>query len=161
MILNPLRKHHESRVQPRLMPNHWRALQVGIVRQVETAAVKASEGSRGPFERTLSAVYTAATMEAGDKADVGELAPAASGSGWTSAGLSAHLLVVVEGGRAPQGAPSLRCSPPSALRNTGLTCFHGLTPLVAPFGTENLLRMHQNAACWLCRGRCGVGAGCP
>jgi len=77
---------------------------VGIVRQAETAAVKASEGSRGPFERTLSAVYTAATMEAGDRADVGELAPVASGNGWTSAGLSAHLLVVVEAAKPPPGA---------------------------------------------------------
>ena len=123
--------------------------------------MKASEGSRGPFERTLSAVYTAATMEAGDKADVGELAPAASGSGWTSAGLSAHLLVVVEGGRAPQGALSLRCLPPSALQSTGLTSFHSPTPFVALSGTEKLLRVQQNVACRLCRGRCGVGAGCP
>lgn len=38
-------------------------VQVGIVRQVETAAIKKAEGSRGTFERKLSAVYTSATLE--------------------------------------------------------------------------------------------------
>ena len=39
-------------------------LQVGIVRQTETAAIKKAEGSRGTFDRKLNAVYTSATLEA-------------------------------------------------------------------------------------------------
>ena len=59
--------------------------------------MKASEGSRGPFLRQLTATYTAATIEAGDRADVGEPSAAPSGSSWTSSALSAHLLVITEG----------------------------------------------------------------
>jgi DNA mismatch repair protein MSH3 len=37
---------------------------VGIVRQVETAAIKkAGDNKAGPFERRLTALYTAATLE--------------------------------------------------------------------------------------------------
>ena len=39
-------------------------LQVGVVRQVETAAIKkAGDNKGGPFERRLTALYTAATLE--------------------------------------------------------------------------------------------------
>jgi hypothetical protein len=34
------------------------------VRQTETAAIKKAEGSRGTFDRKLTAVYTSATLEA-------------------------------------------------------------------------------------------------
>jgi len=152
--------------------------QVGIVRQQETAAIKKAEGSRGTFERKLSAVYTSATLEAsplhpicgdaissdlvsvnrqagfdsdviggmleqfpasampceharrtvrasrlrtrpehpgyeqpacmaqqaGDAVDVGELGTERGDMGWTSAGLSAHLVVLVEGGAAKAAA---------------------------------------------------------
>lgn len=81
-------------------------LQVGIVRQVETAAVKASEKSRGPFQRQLTASYTSATIEAGERADVGEPAAAPSGNGWSSAGLCAHLLVITEGDAKSTGVPA-------------------------------------------------------
>lgn len=88
----------------------WVVLQVGIVRQVETAAVKASEKSRGPFQRQLTASYTAATIEAGERADVGEPAAAPSGNGWSSAGLCAHLLVVIEGdAKSSGGTADLLC----------------------------------------------------
>lgn len=44
--------------------------QVGIVRQIETAAVKAAGDNKySPFERKLTALYTAATLDAGEKAD--------------------------------------------------------------------------------------------
>lgn len=43
---------------------HADSFQVGIVRQTETAAIKKAEGSRGTFDRKLTAVYTSATLEA-------------------------------------------------------------------------------------------------
>ena len=40
------------------------ALQVGIVRQTETAALKAAGNNRNaPFERRLTALYTRSTLE--------------------------------------------------------------------------------------------------
>ena len=45
------------------------ALQVGVVRQVETAAIKkAGSNKSAPFERQLTALYTRATLEAGELA---------------------------------------------------------------------------------------------
>ncbi len=43
---------------------------MGIVRQVETAALKAASANRSaPFERKLTALYTSSTLDAGEKAD--------------------------------------------------------------------------------------------
>eukprot|EP00798_Chlamydomonas_sp_ICE-L_P012091 gene12091-15198_t len=43
---------------------------IGVVRQVETAAIKASSANKSaPFERKLTAIYTSATLEAGMKAE--------------------------------------------------------------------------------------------
>lgn len=39
-------------------------LQVGVVRQIETAAIKAAGSNRyAPFERKLTALYTRSTLE--------------------------------------------------------------------------------------------------
>jgi hypothetical protein len=44
--------------------NNTLLMQVGIVRQVETAAIKkAGDNKAGPFERRLTALHTAATLE--------------------------------------------------------------------------------------------------
>jgi DNA mismatch repair ATPase MutS len=53
--------HHQAKPQQHATLT---ALQVGIVRQTETAAIKKAEGSRGTFDRKLTAVYTSATLEA-------------------------------------------------------------------------------------------------
>ncbi|GIL42499.1 hypothetical protein Vafri_459, partial [Volvox africanus] len=47
---------------------------VGVVRQTETAAIKAAGANKSaPFERKVTALYTAATLEAGRRADkIGE-----------------------------------------------------------------------------------------
>jgi DNA mismatch repair protein MSH3 len=43
---------------------------VGVVRQVESAAIKAaSDNKYTPFTRQLTALYTPATLDAGEKAD--------------------------------------------------------------------------------------------
>jgi DNA mismatch repair protein MSH3 len=43
---------------------------VGIVRQVETAALKAAGANKSaPFERKMTALYTSSTLEAGERAD--------------------------------------------------------------------------------------------
>ena len=49
-------------------------MQVGVVRQVETAALKSiSDNKYQPFERRLTALYTPGTLEAGQRADkIGE-----------------------------------------------------------------------------------------
>jgi DNA mismatch repair protein MSH3 len=45
-------------------------LQVGVVRQVESAALKAASDNRSaPFTRQLTGLFTAATLDAGEKAD--------------------------------------------------------------------------------------------
>ncbi len=93
---------------------------VGVVRQVETRAIRAAGGaSRAPFERRLAAVYTRATLEAGElaaerpptkaaaraaaarpgDADEGaddEPAGAGAPAAWSSEQRSAYLLAVVE-----------------------------------------------------------------
>lgn len=43
-------------------------------------------------------------QQAGDAVDVGELGTERGDMGWTSAGLSAHLVVLVEGGAAKAAA---------------------------------------------------------
>lgn len=171
--------------------------QVGIVRQQETAAIKKAEGSRGTFERKLSAVYTSATLEAsplhpscgdaissdlvsvnqeagfdsdvigrhagtipcirnamrtraphdsskqaphkpdnpvyeqpastapqaGDAVDVGELGTERGDMGWTSAGLSAHLVVLVEGGAAKAAAGAVQIGLVALEISTGLVLY--------------------------------------
>lgn len=49
--------------------------QVGVVRQVESAALKAASDNRSaPFARQLTGLFSAATLDAGEKADkLGEL----------------------------------------------------------------------------------------
>ncbi|KAL0026611.1 hypothetical protein WJX77_010338 [Trebouxia sp. C0004] len=71
---------------------------VGVVRQMETAAIKASGSSKyTPFTRKLTAVYTRATLEAGDKEHVGEgsVSERADAS-WSNQELSHYLVCVVE-----------------------------------------------------------------
>jgi hypothetical protein len=84
---------------------------VGIVRQVETAALKAAGANKSaPFERRLTALYTSSTLEAGEKADkLGE-----EGAMGTSQEMEAmlagaggrpnYLLCVAEGAGAGAGA---------------------------------------------------------
>ncbi|KAG2483848.1 hypothetical protein HYH03_017301 [Edaphochlamys debaryana] len=75
---------------------------VGVVRQTETAALKAAGSNRSaPFERAVTALYTAATLEAGRRADkigeegaLDELQDLPSAA---PAGGSAHMLFVAEG----------------------------------------------------------------
>jgi hypothetical protein len=57
-------------------------LQVGVVRQVESAALKAASDNRSaPFARQLTGLFTAATLDAGEKADkLGEYLSTAIGS---------------------------------------------------------------------------------
>lgn len=44
--------------------------QVGVVRQTESAALKAvGDNKSGPFTRSLTGLYTAATLDAAEKAD--------------------------------------------------------------------------------------------
>jgi hypothetical protein len=44
--------------------------QVGVVRQVESAALKAvSDNKSAPFTRALTGLFTAATLDAAEKAD--------------------------------------------------------------------------------------------
>ena len=83
---------------------------VGVVRQTQTAALKKSSGDAsersGPFDRKLTAVYTAATVDAGGVDDVGdgggEFAPSSSNSSSSKSfsahgcGASAFLLVVAD-----------------------------------------------------------------
>ncbi|KAK9916549.1 hypothetical protein WJX75_003960 [Coccomyxa subellipsoidea] len=88
---------------------------VGIVRQTETAALKkAGDNRNAPFTRQLTALYTRATLEAGDKDHVGEgrgstFSSEAGTTSWTNEGLSSYLVCVVEGAaeNAPQGAVDL------------------------------------------------------
>ena len=48
------------------LPTCDAGLQVGVVRQIETAAIKkTSENRNAPFTRELTAVYTRATLEVG------------------------------------------------------------------------------------------------
>lgn len=45
-------------------------LQVGVVRQTESAALKAAgDNKSAPFSRSLTGLFTAATLEAAEKAD--------------------------------------------------------------------------------------------
>lgn len=45
-------------------------LQVGVVRQTESAALKAAgDNKSAPFTRSLTGLFTAATLEAAEKAD--------------------------------------------------------------------------------------------
>ena len=76
---------------------------VGVVRQTQTAALKKASGDAsersGPFERKLTAVYTAATVDAGGVDDVGGGEFASSSSSLSAAhgcGASAFLLVVAD-----------------------------------------------------------------
>lgn len=47
-----------------------RCCKVGVVRQAESAALKqAGDNKSGPFERRLTGLFTAATLEAAEKAD--------------------------------------------------------------------------------------------
>ncbi len=49
---------------------HSCRLQVGVVRQIETAAIKAAGSNRyAPFERKLTALYTRSTLEASSSLD--------------------------------------------------------------------------------------------
>ena len=75
---------------------------VGVVRQTQTAALKKASGdASGPFERKLTAVFTAATVDAGGVEDVGEgesFAASSSSSSFAAhgCGASAFLLVIAE-----------------------------------------------------------------
>ncbi|CAG9463646.1 unnamed protein product [Pedinophyceae sp. YPF-701] len=69
---------------------------VGVVRQVETAALKSVGDNRNkPFERKLTGVYTKATLEAGLMEDVGEAGEEAA-SGAVRGGGASYLLCVCE-----------------------------------------------------------------
>ncbi|KAK9861330.1 hypothetical protein WJX84_009535 [Apatococcus fuscideae] len=74
--------------------------QVGVVRQIETAAIKAAGSNRyAPFERKLTALYTRSTLEAGILDDVGksEMEAGRSSEGsWSNERLSSYLACVVE-----------------------------------------------------------------
>jgi hypothetical protein len=56
-----------------MCPSHLLAaalLQVGVVRQTESAALKAAgDNKSAPFTRSLTGLFTAATLEAAEKAD--------------------------------------------------------------------------------------------
>ncbi|CAL8467013.1 g6549 [Coccomyxa elongata] len=88
---------------------------VGIVQQTETAALKkAGDNRNAPFTRQLTALYTRATLEAGDKDHVGEgrgstFSSETGTAAWTNEGLSSYLVCVVEStaDNAPQGAVDL------------------------------------------------------
>eukprot|EP00884_Botryococcus_braunii_P017424 jgi/Botrbrau1/4365/Bobra.105_2s0012.1 len=72
---------------------------VGVVRQVETAAMKKSGDNKyAPFERKLTAMYTRSTLEAGGMEDVGEAGaePEEGGGPPTTERLSRYLVCVVE-----------------------------------------------------------------
>ena len=66
---------------------------VGVVRQVETAALKKSgataDGKGGPFARAVTAVYTAATLECGGEEDIGAVVDTAGAAG--PSGSAPHL----------------------------------------------------------------------
>lgn len=48
----------------------WLVLQVGVVRQTESAALKAAgDNKSAPFTRSLTGLFTAATLDAAEKAD--------------------------------------------------------------------------------------------
>ena len=95
---------------------------VGIVRQTETAALKkagATDGGKsGTFSRAVTAVFTAATLDAGAEADVGPLdeAPSRAGedAGALAGGGGAYLLAVTDepadGDRALLGAVAVDVS---------------------------------------------------
>ena len=97
---------------------------VGIVRQTETAALKkagATDGGKsGTFSRAVTAVFTAATLDAGAEADVGPLdaAPPRAGgvddAGALAGGGGAYLLAVTDepadGDRALLGAVAVDVS---------------------------------------------------
>lgn len=78
---------------------------VGVVRQTETAALKKASSERsGPFERKLTAIFTAATVDAGGEDDVGgDFAAGSSSHSFSThgCGASAFLLIVAD---APTGA---------------------------------------------------------
>ncbi|KAK9827992.1 hypothetical protein WJX81_005994 [Elliptochloris bilobata] len=77
---------------------------VGIVRQTETAALKkAGDNRSAPFTRRLTALYTRATLEAGDRDDVGD-AEGAEAAARGSAGGQSYLVAVVE--RTAGGGPA-------------------------------------------------------
>ncbi|CAI5471170.1 unnamed protein product [Closterium sp. Yama58-4] len=74
---------------------------VGVVRQSETAAIKAHGSNKaGPFERHLSALYTRATLEAGEdlggEGGVGEGAGIGGGGGGMGGRLSSYLVCIAE-----------------------------------------------------------------
>ncbi|GBG59427.1 hypothetical protein CBR_g38452 [Chara braunii] len=70
---------------------------VGVVRQTETAAIKAHGANKGgPFSRQLSALYTRATLEAA--ADLGGGGAAACDDREGKGRLSSYLMCVVERG---------------------------------------------------------------
>ncbi|KAI8469096.1 MAG: muts domain V-domain-containing protein [Monoraphidium minutum] len=106
---------------PRL-PVHVRRLvqagfKVGVCRQTETAALKAASSNRSaPFERRLTALYTASTLDAGERADkIGEEGAMAESQGLDAlmprAGGGSYLMVVAEaeaggGGEEGRAAPA-------------------------------------------------------
>ncbi|CAI5521744.1 unnamed protein product [Closterium sp. Naga37s-1] len=80
---------------------------VGVVRQSETAAIKAHGSNKaGPFGRHLSALYTRATLEAGEdlggeggeggEGGVGEGAGIGGGGGGMGGRLSSYLVCIAE-----------------------------------------------------------------
>ncbi|KAK9814927.1 hypothetical protein WJX73_002195 [Symbiochloris irregularis] len=83
---------------------------VGIVRQTETAAIKAAGDNKNtPFQRRLAALYTQSTLEAGSLEDVGDTsqgtgkAGGEAGSGHAgNESLSRFMVCLVE---APDAAP--------------------------------------------------------
>ncbi|CAI7755073.1 unnamed protein product [Closterium sp. NIES-53] len=90
---------------------------VGVVRQSETAAIKAHGSNKGgPFGRHLSALYTRATLEAGEdlgggggeggeggEGGVGEGAGGGGGGGGMGGRLSSYLVCIAEEGVGEKG----------------------------------------------------------
>eukprot|EP00879_Flechtneria_rotunda_P007268 GHRR01007625.1.p1 GENE.GHRR01007625.1~~GHRR01007625.1.p1 ORF type:complete len:351 (+),score=177.96 GHRR01007625.1:1407-2459(+) len=81
------------------------ASQVGIVRQTESAALKAvSDNRSAPFSRSLTGLFTAATLDAGEKADKLDEASAMEASyelemllgGSRAAAVANYMLVITE-----------------------------------------------------------------
>eukprot|EP00951_Prasinocladus_malaysianus_P050461 scaffold680649_cov41-Prasinocladus_malaysianus.AAC.1 len=73
------------------------AHQVGVVRQTESAALKAvGDNKRGPFVRELAALYTPATLDAGEVETGGlDSGGAAAGSGDRDALTSSSFLMAI------------------------------------------------------------------
>lgn len=79
------------------------AVQVGVVRQTETAALKAQGANRsGPFTRGLSALYTMATLEAAEDLGGEEGEWGGAGAALGEGGSTNYLLCIVDDAGSPE-----------------------------------------------------------